>query len=142
MPKPKQIDFNKINAKLNAMTKKLPKLLGNDMLNHSKEAFRNEGFTDASLSPWKARKSLNKADRATGRRRAILVDSGNLRRSGRVRKATFREIAAGYYGIAYASRHNRGLNGMPKRQFVGWGRQLNNKVRKRTRKEFKKALEK
>lgn len=122
------------------MKQTLPRKLGRLAVNHTKEAFRNQGFTDKTFSPWQARKTRNRSDRNTQRKRAILVDKGHLRRSIRLREANFRRIRVGSYGIPYAKRHNRGLAGMPKRQFVGHSYRLTQKMRKVVRQDFKKAI--
>jgi phage gpG-like protein len=137
----KKIDFDRINRNLDHMATVLPILAANAMLNHSKQAFRDQGFTDSTLSPWAPRKRPNKADRNTSRTRALLIDSGNLRRSYRIRKASFQETAVGSYGVPYASRHNQGLNGMPKRQTVGKSKVLNDKLERIAMREFKKVFE-
>ena len=141
MAKKKQIDFDKINAALDRLAETLPRRAGVYMLNHSKKAFRDQGFTDDSLSPWAKRTTKNASDRNNSSSRAILIDSGNLRRSLRIRKATFKEVAVGSYGIPYAKRHNQGLKGMPRRPFVGDSRVLTKKLTDLCFKEFKKALE-
>ncbi len=141
MPSRKQINFDRINRNLDRMATSLPILIGNAALNHSKKAFRDQGFTDDSLTAWQKRKTSNQADRRTTRSRAILIDSGALRRSLRVRKASFRETAIGSYGISYASRHNRGLSGMPKRRFVGRSKTLTRNLERIAMREFKKVFE-
>jgi phage gpG-like protein len=137
----KQIDFERIKQNIAKMERRLPILLSNEMLNHSKNAFRDQGFTDETLSVWQKRKTSNRADRRTKKKRFILVDSGALRRSLAKRKATFKEIAVGSYGIKYAARHNRGLAGMPERKFVGKSKRLNQKLTDIARKEFAKIFE-
>lgn len=137
----KKIDFDKINSNLNKLVKNLPVQVGNVALNHTKDSFRKQGFTDEKLDPWKARKTQNRSDRKSRKQRAILVDSGALRRSLRVRKAVFEEIAIGSYGIPYAKRHNQGLSKMPKRQFVGHSAVLNKKIQALAMKEFQKCFD-
>lgn len=137
----KKIDFDRINKNLDRMAKRLPVLMGNAMLNHTKKSFRDQGFTNTTLSPWAARKKGNAADRRTNRNRAILIDSGALRKSLRIRKSSFAETAVGSYGIPYASRHNRGLDGMTKRQFVGRSKMLNKRLERIAMREFKKVFE-
>lgn len=137
---PKQVDFDQILKNVETMKSRLPRILARQMLNHSKQAFRNQGFTDKTLDPWKSRKRPNKADRNNPRTRAILIDSGALRRSLMKKKATFREIRIGSYGIPYASRHNRGLHGMPQRQFIGHSAKLNKKLSNSITKEIKKVF--
>ena len=88
-------------------------LYANSYENHFRKAFRDGGFTDKSLDPWQQRKAKEK-----GLVRAILVKSGNLRNSITTKRYNDKR-GVGSYGIPYASRHNRGLSGMPQRQFVG-----------------------
>lgn len=137
----KEIDFDRINANIKKMANDLPRRAARAMLNQSKEAFRAEAWTDGGTKPWASRKRPNKADRATGRKRALLVDSGNLKRSLNIKKKTLREIRVGSYGIPYASRHNQGLAGMPRRQFVGRSKELTHKLRLIVREEFRKVFE-
>jgi phage gpG-like protein len=137
---PKQVDFYAMKRRLVTLKQTLPRLLARDMVNHSKKAFRDQGFTDDAFTAWQKRKTQNRADRRTAARRAILIDSGALRRSIRSKSVNFREIRVGSYGIVYASRHNRGLDGMPKRQFIGRSKVLTDKMTKRVRNEFRKAL--
>ena len=142
MSSEKQIDFARIQANFDRMERTLPRLLGNKILNHAKQSFRDQGWTDEGLDPWAQRKRGNKADRRTGKTRAILIDSGALRRSLSVQSASMKAIRVGSYGIPYAGRHNRGLSGMPKRQFVGKSKKLSNKLELLVRREFKRAFDK
>lgn len=120
----------------------LPKLIGNIAKNHFLKAFEDEGFTDNTLDPWKSRKTRDKSDRARPNdRRAILVKRGHLRRSIRVGSARFDRIEVGSYGVVYAARHNRGLAGMPKRQFIGSSRVMSTKIRAKIRTEILKAIQ-
>ena len=95
------------------------------------------------------RKNPTKADKRTGKQRGLLVQSGALRRSIRVGVATWDKIEVGSYGIEYAQIHNRGGRGvafgkypfqMPKRQFIGTSRVLNDKISKLIKKEIGKNL--
>jgi phage gpG-like protein len=138
----KKINFKAIKRKVKQVKATTPKLIGGIAVEHFKRSFRDGGFTDDRLSPWKPRKRGNKADKATGRRRAILVDSGDLRRSIRTRAFSFTRIIVGSYGTAYAGRHNRGLDRMPKRQFIGSSHKMNLKIRLLIRKRFKQAIAK
>lgn len=104
----------------------LPILVANTAKNHFLEGFRKGGFTDEVFDPWAKRKA--KARRNVGR--AILVDTGQLRRSIRTVTATFSRIEVASTGTKYAARHNQGLDGMPKRQFIGKSGQLRKKIRK------------
>jgi len=123
--------------------KNVPKRVGNIALNHFLKSWDDEAFSDSTegSSPWAVRKTPNKADRTTGRRRQLLIDSGALKRSMKVsRPATFRRIAVGSYGIKYAEFHNRGTSRLPKRQFVGASKMLNRKIMLLIRNELKRIL--
>lgn len=104
----RKIDIEKSIERFKKLKPLLPKILGNMALNHFLQAFRDEGFTDNAFSPWEKRKRKNAADIRTGRSRALLVDSGALRRSLRVKNANFQATRIGSYGLEYASIHNRG----------------------------------
>ena len=137
----KKINFKAIKTKVKRVKATTPKLIGGIAVEHFKQSFRDGGFTDDRLEPWKPRKRGNKADARTRRRRAILVDSGDLRRSIKTRAFSFSRIVVGSYGTKYASRHNRGLAGMPQRQFIGSSHKMNLKIRLLIRKRMKKAIE-
>lgn len=109
-------------------------VLGNDMLNHFVESFRNQGFEDSTVEKWKPRK---RAER--GRSRAILVKTGDLRRSLRKVKVT-RDSVTIASDKPYAEIHNNGLYGrawgrhsfkMPKRQFMGESVNLKSRLRQK-----------
>ena len=119
----------------------IPKLVGNVILQHFLKSFDDEAFSDTSerSDPWAKRKSLTKRDKTAGRRN-LLVQSGALRGSIRVRRATWDKIEVGSYGIKYASRHNRGLKGMPKRQFIGASDIMRRKYELIVKKAIDKAL--
>lgn len=90
------------------------------------ENFRNEGFTDVALQKWPARK---KPDRNAAKR-ALLVKSGALRRHAT--KGTVRGKQVDFdLPLAYARRHNEGLKGMPKRQYVGQSAVLEDRIRRK-----------
>jgi phage gpG-like protein len=136
-----KFNFAKIEAKFRAAQAKIPRIVARKAVNHSLKAFDDQGFTDATFSPWKARTTSNRADRATGKRRAILVDSGNLRRSIRASSATWSRIAIGAYGINYATFHNQGTNRLPRRRFLGPSKVLNAQIRGIIRNEILKTFQ-
>lgn len=119
----------------------LPVKLGNMAVNHFKEGFKTGGGqTDASKSGWKSRQ--RGAPRDAGR--AILVDTGALRRDIKRRSVSWPRtvIGAGYSTRTrkYASRHNRGLSGMPKREFIGVSSELRQKAKKKINTEVKRVF--
>jgi len=110
----KKINFSKFEQRLQKEKSQLPKVLGNIALRHFRQGFRKGGFTDKAFKPWKPRKHPNAADTRTGKKRGLLIDSGNLRGSLRVKTANFRRIRVGSYGIEYATIHNEGGTTHPK----------------------------
>lgn len=128
--------FKRKIAKFKASKKKLPVAVGALAKSHFLKSFRDEGFTDQTLSPWAARTSKNKGDRRNRAKRGLLVNRGHLRRSIRVVRSTWSRIEVGSTGIKYARFHNRG-EGQPKRQFVGESAVLTRKIRNRIRRDTK-----
>lgn len=121
----------------------LPAQIGNIAKRHFVDSFRNQGFTDTTLDPWQVRKTKDKSDRNrrnADKPRAILVKTGHLRNSIRVRVATFNLIEIGAYGVPYASFHNKGEGKLPKRQFIGRSRSLDMKIQRKINQEIKKII--
>jgi len=138
----KQFNFNAKIKQFEKISRTLPKRVGNVAKNHFLESFDNEGFSDGSINsdPWAKRKSKTKRDQTAGRRQ-LLIQSGALKRSIKVAAGpTFKKIAVGSYGINYAERHNKGLKGMPKRQFIGKSRILDKKIKQLIKNEMSKLL--
>lgn len=116
--------------------------------NHFKDSFRNQGFMDATLEKWdevQRRKQGTKAYKAAtkaARTRAILVQTGKLKRDIARRRTTYNEVTIGTSNLTinYAERHNYGERKMPKRQFIGKSRRLNEKLIKIIKFELNKIL--
>ena len=83
---------------------KIPVLVSNNSKNFFLQSFRNQGFNDNSLEKWQKRD--NRSRRNSGR--AILVDTGALRRSIKVSQSSFNKIVI-TSNLPYASVHNYGL---------------------------------
>lgn len=105
----------------------IPVLVSNNSKNFFLQSFRNQGFTDNSLEKWQKRD--NRSRRSSGR--AILVDTGTLRRSIKVSQSSFNKIVI-TSNLPYAAVHNYGLKAgrgrgfkMPKRKFMGNSKKLN-----------------
>ena len=117
----------------------LPRKLANVAKNHFLDGFRRGGGqTDDSLSGWKERK---KKDRQKSRR-AILVRTSALKNDVDVRRTTFEEIVLGTSEVTdqYAEVHNEGEGDMPKREFLGDSKKLNNKLNRLILAEFNKVF--
>ena len=128
----------------------LPEIIANEGLNHIKKSFANEGFTDSTVKKWEPRKTEDKRGRNITRYRTNRVGrQGSLNRYGK--KIQGRPILTGHATGGnklrnsfrakrgrrrvvfftykkYAQRHNEGLGGMPKRQFVGASKVLDKKI--------------
>ena len=125
----------KIEKKLKAfetMKRTLPKQAGNVAKNHFLDSFEKEAFSYDSVGsdPWEKRKRKTKQDKRTGKRRKLLVQSGALRRSIRVKSANWKAIRVGSYGIKYATYHNNGTSTLPQRQFIGKSLVMERKIKK------------
>ena len=119
-------------------------IMGVEAKNHYVKSFRDGGFTDDALVNWQQRKRTERSRRGN---RAILVKSGDLRRSVRVVSKSQFSVTLGS-DLIYARVHNDGLRAgrgrgftMPKRQFIGASRQLSvrlyNRFDKRIQSIFK-----
>lgn len=126
----KGFGFGKVKANYQAFKVKAPKEIANDSLNHYLEGFRKGGGqTDASKSGWQPR-GPRKGE--TGGKPSNLILRGDLRRSIKVLKSTFKQIIIGTNRIPYATRHNEGTTDkkgrkMPQREFIGDSKELNKK---------------
>jgi phage gpG-like protein len=119
------------------------RIMGIDARNHFVKNFEKQGFDDDSVHAWQKRKITDEG-------RAILVKSGDLRRSIKVDKTSTDKVVISS-DLPYARIHNEGLKGkafgkhsflMPKRRFMGFSkkliRNLRNKLRSRINKIFGK----
>jgi phage gpG-like protein len=85
-------------------------VMGVEAKNHFVKSFRNQGFTDATFKRWQTRRGevsgfgVSKKSKGS---RAILVKSGDLRRSVRVVSKTYNTVTVGS-DLPYAELHNNG----------------------------------
>jgi len=114
----------------------LPKVIANDAKNHFLLGFRQGGGqTDASKGGWQKRKKDPK-----GARRGILILRGRMMKALKTVSATFSKIEIAIIGIAYAQRHNEGLDGMPKREILGKSSVLDAKTKRTIERELRKIF--
>lgn len=86
-----------------------PTLLGGEGLNFFLDSFKNEGWLgDGGMEKWPARKKNGKWGKTPRPNRALLVDSGRLRRSVRVVRSSEMEVVWGS-DAPYARAHNEGV---------------------------------
>ena len=133
-------NFKQKIKEVKRVQRNIPIKIGNIAKNHFLDSFKKEGFVDKTLDKWEKRKFKNRSDKNNRGRRALLVDKGHLRRSLKVGRAAFSRIEVGSYGIRYAVFHNKGTNNIPKRQFIGNSRVMNQKIRDKIKSEIKKTL--
>ena len=128
----------------------LPIVLGKIAKNFFLEAFRKGGFTDVGFKRWKQRRKRIGRGRTspTLKESANLTLTGKLKRSIRVRPATFK-LTRIFTNVVYAAIHNFGLQGlafgktpfkMPEREFMGNSKVLERKLERRILKEIDKAF--
>ena len=161
-------DLSELQKLLDRASQEIPdkvlKIIGVEGKNFIQKNFRDEGFTDTSTEKWQERKTEDRQGRditryRTSRRgkagnlnkygssikdRAILTGfatGGNkLRNSFRYRVSIGSSQVTFYTYKEYAERHNEGLDGMPKRRFMGKSAYLNTQISKKINKELDKIL--
>ena len=129
----------KING-LIQLNKTLPILVANEAKNFFVDSFRKQGFEDTGLKKWQRRKS-----RRNDKGRSILVDTGDLRRSIRIKSASMNRILI-TSDLPYSAVHNYGKRAgrgkgfkMLQRQFMGKSVKLNGIIEKLIKKQINKA---
>jgi phage gpG-like protein len=143
---------------------KVLRVMGTEGTKFIAKNFRDQGFTDTGTKKWEQRQTVDKYGRDITRYRTNRVGrSGNLNRYGS--KTADRAILVGFntggdklknsfrHSISaanntvvfrtykpYAARHNEGLDGMPKRQFIGKSAYLNRQIFDKIKRELDKTL--
>ena len=153
-----------LNRAAEEIPDKLLRIIGVEGKNFIQKNFRDEGFTDTGTKKWQERKTEDRQGRditryRSSRRgkagslnkygssikdRAILTGfatGGNkLRNSFKYLVSIGSSQVTFYTYKEYAERHNEGLEGMPKRQFMGKSNYLNGQIRKKLNTELDKLL--
>ena len=115
-------------------------VIGNEAKNFFVENFRKQGFDDKSVKHWQPRKTETDRKSRNKGARAILVKSGDLRRSIKRHPANLSNLSIMISSdLPYAKIHNEGLEGkawgkvpfkMPERRFIGDSYNLNEQMKK------------
>lgn len=108
MSQPQDI-IKAVEQRVKECLRTLPKFVANDVVNFTKDNFRRQGFLGDNLQMWPKRKKVTKwgkTPRNNGR--ALLIDTGKLRRANRVTKADWSAIVLSN-SMPYAKGHNEGL---------------------------------
>ena len=134
-------EFKKVLVEIqNFIENKANTIVRVEGVKHFKKSFQDEGFTDETLEPWQdiSEKRKEQKQRKNGDLPPILTETGDLGRS-----INGEERADGvlfYTDKVYAQRHNEGLSGMPKRQFMGPSKALEKKIITKFNKSFDKII--
>jgi phage gpG-like protein len=133
-----RFEFEKIVAKLEKAKNDLPKKVASDIRIYFLGSFKKQGWDGQK---WKEVKRREKENQTKKDKKPILIQSGTLRRAVNesVRKETWDEIRLGI-DVEYAKYHNEGTDKIPKRQFMGSSKELDEKIKKRIEREIKKVI--
>jgi len=101
------INWKQLEANINRTLLELPAQVGTAIVNWSKNRFRYQNWVDGGDFPWQPRKKG--AKRNIGR--AILINTGRLRRSIRIINASKNSVTVGT-DVPYAAAHNEGFDGI------------------------------
>lgn len=129
------------------ITRTLPVKAGTIAVQHFRDNFRQEGFVDSSLQPWKPSKRKSDPKNPDNAYKTLLSRRNNLYRS--IKKKAAPGVATVYTDVPYAAAHNEGTNRagrnhrvrIPKRQFMGQSKQLETKVRDMIDSEVRKVID-
>jgi phage gpG-like protein len=108
MAKAKTFDLRKAEEHFKRVLMYVPGMLGNEAVNFFTNSFRQQGWLGNSFTPWRARKVSKWGMRDKRKGRAILIDSGRLRRSIRI-VSNSRGIVRIGTDVPYAKAHNEGV---------------------------------
>lgn len=118
----------------------LPRIVGQEAVDFSKESFDRGGFTDKTFEAWQPLKpqTLKRKTKKNGKVAGILIDEGTLKKSIDY-DANYNEVTIHLNERTsdYGQVHNEGGQGkawgkhpftMPKRQFMGDSETLRNRI--------------
>lgn len=100
-----KFNMGQVLQNLQKIKKDLPLVLSNDALKFFNDSFKKQGWDDNGITKWKKRKT--KKDNAG---RGILIKSGALRRSIKIKEANFNRIIISS-NMPYSKIHNEGFKG-------------------------------
>lgn len=158
--------LNDLQNLLNKAAKEIPdkslRIIGVEGIKFIKKNFRDQGFNDTGIKKWEKRKTTDKNGRdltrySRGRNagnitrfglrnadRAILVghDTGGDKLINSFKSNIIKASNQVHFSShkKYAARHNEGLDGMKKRQFMGKSRYLDGQISQKIKKELDKLL--
>lgn len=103
------LPIKEMERRLKGVIIRLPVIAGNEVVNFALDNFKRQAWLGDIIQPWRPRKNPNKWGQSPKRNgRAILIDSGRLRRSIRVIRTTTDSVVVGT-DVPYARAHNEGM---------------------------------
>ena len=135
--------LNQVGQKVNKLLKvDFPKIVKVEGLNFIHDNFDNEGFTESSgsVKKWKKRKKRKGKQGRKDKGRALMIKSGNLRRSWDNKTKASDNKVEFTSDKPYAERHNEGLDDMPQRQMIGDSRELDKRIQDKLKREMDKIF--
>lgn len=125
-----------------------PRHAGKLAVDHFKQGFENEGFTDSGLQKWREvkRRQPPKRKGVSGSRPILQGDTNELFNSIDYRPGRHRAVV--FSDKEYAAVHNEGLMAgrkgyqfkMPKRQFMGPSAKLDDRIRERFARDIERIM--
>lgn len=103
-----QFNFRKFESHFKQVLQYAPGMLGNDAVNFFLDRFKDQAWLGSTREAWPARKVNTKWGKTKRNGRAILVDTGRLRRSVRITAVGSMSVTIGS-DVPYAKAHNEGL---------------------------------
>ena len=106
---PNIFPLNAVERHFKQVLQYAPGMLGNDAVNFFLDRFKEQAWLGTSREPWQKRKAFTawgKTPRNKGR--AILIDTGRLRRSIRITQVSQMTVTIGT-DVPYAKAHNEGM---------------------------------
>jgi phage gpG-like protein len=147
-------DFKQFSAEARKVIKGLPREMGKALLLETSDNFRRQGYEDeqGQVHQWAPRKARRRhgRTRADGqpdqryknpRQRALLVQSGRLRRSPRITETTASSVTVGT-DVPYAQPLQEGNARLPARPFIVVSKSLRQKLTQRITAKITAALKK
>ena len=101
-------EFDRVINNFKGVIPKIPRVAGVEALRFIADRFRAQNWVDDTTKPWPSRKKGNQWGRKERTGRALLVDTGRLRRSPRIELATLEKVIIAT-DVPYAKAHNEGF---------------------------------
>jgi phage gpG-like protein len=146
-----QNSFKVFQRQAKALIKTFPKMIGKYALLEASDNFRRQGFENeaGTLVPWAPRKvqahGRTRKDGGRDRRyknprqRALLVQTGRLRRSPRIVESTPTSVTIGT-DVPYAEALQDGNSNLPARPFLTLGKSSRDKIVRKAAADLTKLL--